>query len=114
MKFSLGKFLQGYQSSIIRVLSQWPIVTLALAGPAFSVVRQAREGGLRGPDAKNQGYHPLIEIKLGMSHYGHKSIPGGKLESGSFSSFGDMTSQNFPQRKGTSHKIWLFTPGKWV
>ena len=27
---------------------------LTLSGPAFSVVRQAR-GGLRGPDAKNQG-----------------------------------------------------------
>ena len=28
---------------------------LTLSGPAFSVVRQARGGGLRGPDAKNQG-----------------------------------------------------------
>ena len=27
---------------------------LTLSGPAFSVVRQA-QGGLRGPDAKNQG-----------------------------------------------------------
>ena len=28
---------------------------LTLSGPAFSVVRQAWGGGLRGPDAKNQG-----------------------------------------------------------
>ena len=25
-----------------------------------------------------------------------------------------MTSQNFPRKKGTSHQIRLFTPGKWV
>ena len=28
---------------------------LTLSGSAFSVVRQAQGGGLRGPDAKNQG-----------------------------------------------------------
>ena len=28
--------------------------------------------------------------------------------------FGDMTSQNFPRKKGTSHEIRLFTPGKRV
>ena len=49
-----------------------------------------------------------------MSHYGHKSIPDAKFESDSSSSFGDMTSQNFPWKKGTSHKIRLFTPGKRV
>ena len=38
----------------------------------------------------------LMEMKLGMSHYGHKSIPGAKFEDSSSSSFGDMTSQNFP------------------
>ena len=63
-------------------------------------------GGLRGPDAKNQP----IEMKLGMSHYGHKIIPNAKFESGSSFSFGDMTSQNFPQKK-RSHQIQLFTPG---
>ena len=51
-----------------------------------------------------------IEMKLGMSHNGHESIPDAKFESGSSSSFGDMTSQNFPQKKGASHQIWLFTP----
>ena len=49
-----------------------------------------------------------------MRHYGHKSIPNAKCESGSSSSFGDMTSQNFPQKKGMRHKIQLFTSGKRV
>ena len=49
-----------------------------------------------------------------MSHYGHKSIPDAEFESDSFSSFGDMTSQNFPWKNGTSHEIRLFTPGKRV
>ena len=49
-------------------------------------------------------------MKLGMSHYDHKSIPDAKLEFDGSSSFGDMTSQNFSQKKGTSHQIRLFTP----
>ena len=49
-----------------------------------------------------------------MTDYGHKSIPDAKFESGSSSSFGDMMSQTFPRKKGTSHKIRLFTPGKRV
>ena len=49
-----------------------------------------------------------------MSHYGHKSIPDAKFEYDSSSSFGDMTSQNFPRKKETSHEIRLFTPGKRV
>ena len=49
-----------------------------------------------------------------MSHYGYKSIPDAKFESDSSSSFGDMTSQDFPRKKGKSHKIRLFTPGKRV
>ena len=49
-----------------------------------------------------------------MSHYGYKSIPDAKFESDSSSSFGDMTSQNFLGKKGTSHEIRLFTPGKRV
>ena len=49
-----------------------------------------------------------------MGHYGHKSIPDAKFESDSSSSFGDMTSQNFPWNKGASHEIRLFTPGKRV
>ena len=49
-----------------------------------------------------------------MSHYNHNSIPDGKIEPDSSSSFGDMTSQNFPWKKGTSHQIRLFTLGKRV
>ena len=53
-------------------------------------------------------------MKFGMSHYGYKSILDAKFESDSLSSFGDMTSQSFPRKKGTSHEIWLFTPVKRV
>ena len=49
-----------------------------------------------------------------MNHYGHKSIPDAKFESDSSSSFGDMKSHNFTRKKGTSHKIRLFNPGKRV
>ena len=70
--------------------------------------------GLRGPDAKNRDQHQPIKMKFSMNHYGHESIPAAKFESDSSSSFEDMTSQNVPQKKGTSHEIRLFTPGKWV
>ena len=50
-------------------------------------------------------------MKLGMGHYGHKSIPDAKFESGSSFSFGDMASQNVSRKKGTS-QIRLFTTGK--
>ena len=53
-------------------------------------------------------------MKLGMDDYGYKSIPDAKFESGSSSSFEDITSQNFHQKKGTSHQIQLFIPGKRV
>ena len=46
-----------------------------------------------------------------MGHYIYKSIPDAKFEVDSSFSFGDMTSQNFPQKKGTSHPIRLFTLG---
>ena len=36
-----------------------------------------------------------------------------KFESGSFPNFGDMTSQTFPLKKGTSHRIRTFIPEKW-
>ena len=59
-------------------------------------------------------YHQLIKMKLCLSHYSHKSMPHVKFESGSFSILVYMTSQNFPLKKGTSHRIRIFTPGKWV
>ena len=49
-----------------------------------------------------------------MNHYGYKSILDAKFESDNSARFGDMTSQNFPRKKGTSHEIRLFTPGKRV
>ena len=85
------------------------VILLTLSGPAFSVVQKAWGGG---SDAKNQGWP--IEMKLGESQYGNKSIADAKSESDSSSSFGDMTSQNFPEKNGTSHQIRLFTPGKWI
>ena len=36
-------------------------------------------------------------------------MPDAKFESDSFSSFGDMTSQNFPLKKGTSYQIQILT-----
>ena len=39
-------------------------------------------------------------MKLSMSQYRHESMADAKFESGSFSSFGDMTSQNFPLERG--------------
>ena len=49
-----------------------------------------------------------------MSHYIHKSIADAKFEADSSVRFGDMMSQNFPRKKGTSHQIRQFIPGKWV
>ena len=55
-----------------------------------------------------------INMKPCMSHYTHKSIPDAKFESGSSSSFVDITSQNFLRKKRTSHQFRPFTPGKRV
>ena len=54
----------------------------------------ARPRGVRGPDAKNQGYHQPIEMKLCMNQYSHESMPDAKFKSGNFSGFVDMTSHN--------------------
>ena len=51
-------------------------------------------------------------MKLCMSHYIRKRSCTAKFEANSSLSFRDMTSQNFPRKKGTSHQIRLFTPGK--
>ena len=53
-------------------------------------------------------------MKPWMSHYNHKSISDAKFEVYSSSSLGEMTSQNFPRKKGMSHQIWPSTPGKRV
>ena len=41
-------------------------------------------------------------------------MPDVKFECGTFPTFRDITSQNFPLKKGVSHGIRIFTPGKWV
>ena len=45
-----------------------------------------------------------------MGHYIHKSIPDAKFEVDSFFSFGDMTSQNFPQKKGRVSQFDYLSP----
>ena len=62
---------------------------LTLSSPAFSVYRLPPS-----PDAKNQCYHQLIEMKLCTSHYNHKGMPDAKFESRKFSIFGDMMLDN--------------------
>ena len=49
-----------------------------------------------------------------MSQYSHEGMPDAKFKSGSFSSFGDMASQNFHLKRGTIHKIRIFSLGKWI
>ena len=56
---------------------------------------------------KNHGYHQSVEIKFCMSH---KSMPHAKFESGSFSSCGDMTPQNFCLKKRMSHQSGYLPP----
>ena len=79
--------------------------------PGISVVRQAR-GERSG--CKKLRYHQPTEMKLCVSLYSHKSMPDAKFDSVSFSIFGNMTWQNWPLKKGTSHRIRVFTPAKWV
>ena len=49
-----------------------------------------------------------------MSH-SYITIPDAKFEFGNFSIFGDMTHKLFLSKGGgTSHRICIFTPWKWV
>ena len=69
------------------------------AWPTVSFARPGGGGGVRDPDAKNQDYDQLIEIKFCMSLCSHKSMADAKSESGNFSGFGDMTPQNLSSNK---------------
>ena len=74
-------------------------------------------GPIRGSEAwmpKIKVYQNMIESKFCMSHCSHKVMPDAKFETDSFCSFGGITSQNFPLQKGTSHRIHIFTPRKWI
>ena len=53
-------------------------------------------------------------MNFGKSHYVHKSIPDAKFEAASSSSFGDVTSQRLPRKKGMSHQNRVFNPRKRV
>ena len=55
--------------------------------------------GVQGPDARNQGYHQQIEMKLCLSHYSHTSMSDAKFECGICTIFWDMASQNFLWRR---------------
>ena len=87
-------------------MSLFPSGQLILA----STFDQEHHGTRIGTDAINQSNHNSIEMKFCMRHYSHKRIPDAKFESGSFSIFGDMTSQIFSPKKGTRHWILIFTP----
>ena len=50
------------------------------------------QGGIKGPDAKNQGKHQSTEMKVCMSLYVRKSLPNAKFQSSRDSIFGDRTS----------------------
>ena len=92
-------------------ISTWHLdINLPLSGPGLF----SRSPGPRG-DSETQTPKIKVNInqlKLCMSNYIYNSIPDAKFERDSSSTFGDMTSQNFPRKKGTSHQIRLFTPGK--
>ena len=72
----------------------------------------------RGGEAQRPGcqkskfFFQPIEMKRRMNHYKHRSISDAKFEAGSSSNF--TTPQNFPWKKGMSHQIRLFIPGKQV
>ena len=51
-------------------------------------------------------------MKLDKSYYGHESIPDPKFESSISSSFGDMTSQNFRQKKRNKSSNLALNPWK--
>ena len=101
------------ESAFCQLLNQ-KIIFLTLSGLAFSVVHQAQGWGLMGQDDKSQRCYQLIKMKFCVSHYSHKSMSLAKSETDSFSSFGDITSQHFSFKKGTCHRIGIFTVGKSV
>ena len=81
----------------LKLITKYPeIKMLTLTGWAFSVACQTPGWGPQRPGCKNQGWHQLIETKLCMSNNDScKIMSDVKFESGSFSIFQDMTSENF-------------------
>ena len=59
----------------------------------------------------SNAYHACRLERVSLaSHYGHKSIPDAKFESDRSSSFGDMTSQNFPRKREQVMKFGYLPP----
>ena len=65
-----------------------------------------------GPGGGSEDWMPKIKVtvEIKMSRYSHKNVPDAKFEFGSFSSFGDMTSQNFPLKKGQVFAFGYLSP----
>ena len=70
------------------------------------------EGGLRGLDSKNQGYHQLIKMKLCIRNYNHKSMSGAKFESCSFSIFFRYDVTKFLSEEGNKSSNSAIYPWK--
>ena len=80
--------------------------------PCINNFRSGLFSHLPALDAKNQGYHQPIDTKFCMNHYNQKNMSDANFESGNFVSFRDIMSQSFPLKKGTSHQVRIFIPGK--
>ena len=80
---------------------RWAHESSTLSGQVFSVIRLARGGGLRGLDAKNQGYYEPTEMKLCVSYHNNRSMNDAKFESGCFFYFWryDVTKISFWRRE---------------
>ena len=71
-------------------------------------------GGAQKSGCQESRCHQPTEMQLCMSHYNHKSMPDAKIEFGSFSNFGDMTSEKFLSEEGNESSNSAVYPGKWV
>ena len=60
----------------------------------------------------HQFFKKFEDLEDILSHYSHKSMADAKFESGSFSSFGDMTSQKFPSEEGNQSSNSSIYPRK--
>ena len=74
----IAKFVNDSGINVILKMQQnidtHGIRALTLSGVAFSDVRQALGGGgVRDPDAKNQGYHQRIDMKFCTSYLAIKA-----------------------------------------
>ena len=71
----------------------------------FNPIRPGLSSRSPGPEG-SEAQMPKIKVTINRLKL---NLANAKFEFGSFSTFGDMTSQNFPLKRGTSHKIRIFT-----